>query len=469
MKTRTALSLAAAALVALVAPAAAAAHAELIATTPSDGAVVREAPRAVVLRFSEPLESSFATVEVHDPFGRRVDDRQLTRVDPRTLKAPISRSLSRGTYRVDWHVVSEDSHPIGGSFLFSVGAPSAGGPVATAGVGPPDYVNPLFGFVRFLDFALLLLVAGGAVVVAWPLAAAPPLLRSRLLTLLAAWAGTLIVVALAGIVLQGAKAGGYGLGDALGWNSISAVLDTRFGRAWSFQAAAAALALLLALAARTRPGLLPAFVAAGGALVMAPSLSGHAGSGSRLAAVADLAHLAAAAVWTGGLAVVFVALLTAGAARWELAATAVPRFSRLAVASVAVLITAGVVNAYEELDSWSELWETTYGRLLLVKLALVVPLLALGAYNNRYSVPRLRSAAASPGERRRFLRSAAGELALVVGIVAVTAALVSEPPGRSVQNERRTNETSRASLPSGASAARSRRPSGGASSKPAAR
>lgn len=442
MKTRNALTLTAAALLALVVVPAAQAHAELIATTPPDGAVLRDAPRAVVLRFDEPLESSFATVEVRDPFGRRVDDRQLTRVDPRTLKAPISRSLSRGTYRVDWHVVSEDSHPIGGSFVFSVGARSATGPAAGGGLGPPGYVDALFGVVRFLDFALLLLVAGGAVAVAWPLAAAPPLLRSRLLTLLAAWAGTLVVVALAGIVLQGAKAGGYGLGDALGWSSISAVLDTRFGRAWSFQAAAAAVALLVALAARSRPGLLPGLVAVGAALVMAPSLSGHAGSGSRLAAVADLAHLAAAAVWTGGLAVVFVALLAAGPGRWQLAATAVPRFSRLAVASVAVLIVAGVVNAYEELDSWSELWETTYGRLLLVKLALVVPLIALGAYNNRYSVPRLKSAAASPSERRRFLRSAAGELALVVGIVAVTAALVSEPPGRTAGNEKAPNGAS---------------------------
>jgi copper transport protein len=435
MKTRNALCLAASALAALVIVSTGQAHAELIATTPRDGQVLSEAPPAVVLRFSEPLESSFATVEVRDPFGRRVDDRELTRVDPRTLKATIARMLPNGTYRVDWHVVSEDSHPIGGSFVFSVGAPSAGGPTTSGGgIGPPDYVDPLFGFVRFLDFALLLLVAGGACAVAWPLAAAPRLLRARLLTMLAAWAGALVVVALLGIVLQGAKAGGYGLGEAVRWNSVSAVLDTRFGRAWSFQAAAAALAVLLALAARTRPGLVPALVAAGAALVMAPSLAGHAGSGSRLAAVADLAHLGAAAVWTGGLALVFVALLVAGSERWQLAATAVPRFSRLAVASVAVLITAGVVNAYEELDSWSELWTTTYGRLLLVKLSLVVPLLALGAYNNRYSVPQLRTAASSPAERRRFLRAAAGELALIVGIVAVTAALVSEPPGRTAGN-----------------------------------
>ena len=77
------------------------------------------------------------------------------------------------------------------------------------------------------------------------------------------------------------------------------------------------------------------------------------------------------------------------------------------------------------------LWETTYGQLLLVKLALVLPLLALGLYNNRRAVPRLRQRLATAAERTRFLRIAAAELALMVAIVSVTAVLVSEPPGAS--------------------------------------
>jgi copper transport protein len=166
------------------------------------------------------------------------------------------------------------------------------------------------------------------------------------------------------------------------------------------------------------------------ALVPTPSLSGHASVSGDLSLVADVAHIAAAAVWTGGLAFVLAALLAAGAERWPLAARAVPRFSLLAVGSVAVLLVAGVVNGYEQVGAWRGLWETTYGWLLLAKVALVLPLLALGAYNNRYAVPRLRREIASRAEQLRFLRMAGAELALVLAIVGVTSVLVAEPPAR---------------------------------------
>src|SRR5262245_49688069 len=110
MTTRSALALAATAVAALIAVPAAYAHAELIGTTPSDGSVLRSAPRGVVLRFDEPLESSFATVEVRDPFGRRIDDRQVRRVDPRTLSVGLRRGLRRGPYRADRPGAREEGH-----------------------------------------------------------------------------------------------------------------------------------------------------------------------------------------------------------------------------------------------------------------------------------------------------------------------------------------------------------------------
>jgi copper transport protein len=63
-------------------------------------------------------------------------------------------------------------------------------------------------------------------------------------------------------------------------------------------------------------------------------------------------------------------------------------------------------------------------------VALVLPLLALGAYNNRYAVPRLRAGIASVAERRRFLRATGVELAIMAVVVALTAVLVTEPPAR---------------------------------------
>ena len=102
----------------------------------------------------------------------------------------------------------------------------------------------------------------------------------------------------------------------------------------------------------------------------------------------------------------------------------------MAVIAVAVLIVAGVVNGFLEVRSWAGLWETTYGRLLLAKVALLLPLLALGAFNNRRSVPRIETGSATPVERRRFVRSTVVEVVMMVVIVGVTAALVAERPAK---------------------------------------
>ena len=432
---RPALVAIAAVLAVLVGAPAAGAHARLITTEPANDAVLPQSPRSVVLHFDEPVETAFGSVRVFDGQAQRVDDRRVVRPDDKTVGAPIDRKLPRGTYTVTWHVVSADSHPISGAFVFHVqaaGSNPAGIANEVLGAGTPASVRVGLKLTRFFDFALLLLVVGGAVALVYPLDAAGSRLRRQLLSVLAAWAALLSLAALAGIVLQAANAGGFGIADALRWDSVSGVLETRFGKVWLVQAILAAALAVLALVARStqRRGLVVALAACAAALVVTPSLSGHAAVGSGLALTADLAHVAAAAVWTGGLAFVVVALLLAGAERWPLASSAVPRFSRLAVVAVAVLLIAGTISGYEELGAWRGLWDTTYGLLLVAKILLVLPLLALGLYNNRISVPKLRDKVASPLERRRFLRVAGAELAIVVAVVAVTSVLVTEPPAK---------------------------------------
>ena len=147
--------------------------------------------------------------------------------------------------------------------------------------------------------------------------------------------------------------------------------------------------------------------------------------------MSDIFHVLAAALWTGGLAFLVIALLMAEISDcWPLATRAVPRFSNMAVGSVVALLSAGIISAYLELRTWSALWDNEYGLLVLTKIVLVVPLLGLGAYNNRYAVPRLRAGIASVLERRRFLYTAGAELLIMVAIVAVTAVLVNTEPAR---------------------------------------
>jgi copper transport protein len=428
---------AAAALVALAAVPAASAHSVLIATEPATDAVVEESPTRVLLRFDEPVETALGSIRVYDGEARRVDRETISRPAPEEVVVELEDDLATGTYTVAWRAISADSDPISGAFVFHVGAPGAqpSGIAAELGEGTPLYLSVLYTGGRFFEFAMLLLCVGGLAALVLALGSAELGLRRRLYGILAVLGGALAVFALAGIVLQGAVAGGYSLGEALSWEVFSSVTETRYGEVGLIRAALGVVVVLLALALRSgsasgEPALLGLGLVAAVGLAVTPSFGGHASVAGSLALFADVMHVIAAGVWTGGLAFVVFALLRAGSERWPLAARSVPRFSNVAVASVVVLVLAGAASGYFQVRTWRGLWETQYGLLLLAKISLVVPLLALGAYNNRYAVPRLRRQIASALEQRRFLRAAAAELTIMVAIVAVTAVLVNAPPAR---------------------------------------
>jgi len=432
-------------LIALAAAPSAFAHAILQESTPSNDMVVRQSPPAVTLRFNEAVETAFGSIRVFSCSGGRVDSGKVSRPDDRRVAVKLDRQLPRGSYTVTWRVISADAHPVAGAFVFHVKAADPSGSCTQEfGKGTPGEIDALFKFARALDFALILLVVGGAAALALVLRSAAAELRARLYRILAGLAVGVVFAGILCIVLQGAVAGGFGLSEAFHWNTVDSVLQTRFGKAFLFQLAFAAIAAPVAyIAGQARNPALGALTLIP-ALLLLPTLTaaGHARTSGSVAFVADMVHLAAASTWVGGLAFTILALLLAGEDRWPLASRAVPRFSILAVISVVTLVTAGVIRGSEELvpsgtalrhwprTVWDGYLHTTYGRLLLAKIALVVPLLALGAYNNRFAVPRLRKQIASVVEQRRFLRAAGAELLIMATIVGVTAVLVTEPPAK---------------------------------------
>jgi copper transport protein len=408
-----------------------------LATEPPRDRVVEHSPERVLLRFDEPVESALGSVVVYDGDGERVDSGKTLRPAPEAVAVRVDRELDRGTYTVAWRVISADSDPINGAFVFHVEAPGPqpAGVAAQVLEDTPFQVSAFYLGGRFLDFSLLLLCAGGSAALAFALRNAADPIRRRLLGILAALAGALAIVSLVELGLQGAAAGGSSLGEGFRWDVITAVADTRFGHFALARAAIAAALCGLALVARSKDGTTAAAISVAAlllaaALVFTPGLSGHASVSGAVSVAADAAHVQAAAVWTGGLAFVVLGLVLARGQRWELAATSVPRFSTIAVGSVAVLLMAGAVNGYLQVRAWRGLWDTEYGVLLLIKIGLVLPLLALGAYNNRFAVPRLRERIASAAERRRFLRFAGAELVIMLAVVGVTAGLVNAPPAR---------------------------------------
>jgi copper transport protein len=367
------------------------------------------------------VSTPFDALRVLDSDGKRVDTGRDTRPAADEVAVALPASLPRDTYTVAWRVTSADTHPVHGAFVFSVGNPSADasavGASVLAGEATPRRVSLGFGVVRFLRFALVLLAAGAALM----LARAP--LGRRVELAAAGAAAALVPVSLAGLVYDGAAASGFGLVDAARWSVVETVLQTRFGVVWMLQAG---LAVVVALALLARRRVVAATV--GVVLAGATTAASHASTDGLVAIVADGAHVVAAAAWVGGLAATALALVLARGERWQLAARIVPRFSLLATGAVAVLIVAGIVSAYLEVGAWRGLWDTTYGRLVLLKVVLLLPVLALGAFNNRVSVPGLRVELAAV--RRRFVQAAAVELVLIAALLAITAALVQEPPAK---------------------------------------
>jgi methionine-rich copper-binding protein CopC len=110
---------AASALFALALSGSAQAHAMLSSASPPVGGSVGAAPRQVTLTFTQGLEPSFSAVQVTDSKGARVDTGKA-QVSGSTMSVGL-KALSPGTYRVNWHVLSVDTHKTQGSFSFHVG------------------------------------------------------------------------------------------------------------------------------------------------------------------------------------------------------------------------------------------------------------------------------------------------------------------------------------------------------------
>jgi putative copper export protein len=165
------------------------------------------------------------------------------------------------------------------------------------------------------------------------------------------------------------------------------------------------LAVLLSLGQATVLRILCLLVVIGVALTI--SLTAHAADWGDLnvSPVVDWTHVVAASAWTGGL-VSLAWVIVRRKPIWPSATLVVlaRRFSRLAGVCLLAVVLTGSYNTWSQLGALSMLWTTTYGRVLLVKLLLVVALVWLGAVNRYVVLPRLSHARAARGFGVRLFR-----------------------------------------------------------------
>lgn len=419
----------------------------LESSTPGAGTVVSTAPGAVRLHFGEPVEISAESLRVLDGDGKPVQAGAPTHPGGTgsDVAIPLKSSLAAGSYLVLWRVISADSHPVDGTFTFSIGHPGA---VASGKAVTTNHtVSGLLAGARGVGYLGIALFLGGVwfVGLCWP--AGGTVARSRRL-IAAGWV-TAIVGATGALLLQGPYADGLGVGDTFTGQVLSGTVHSRYGHAVLARLLLLGLAGVLGwwtLRGRSwlRAGL---FTACALGMLGTFAYTGHAGAGIQvpLAVLSDLVHLSAMSVWLGGL--VQLAACALSLAPEEQARAAAARFSRAALVSVLLLVVSGTYQAWRQAGILDSLTATWYGQLLLVKVGLVALVVFVAFFSRRWvrrSRDRIVVSAHSdtdqladavlPRPRTGRLSSlrvtVAIEAALVVVVLGVTSVLVAAPPAR---------------------------------------
>jgi copper transport protein len=432
------------------------AHAVLLTSSPQDRGEIAAPPGRVTLRFSEAVDllrpSDAVVVDERDNVVSVGGGRTSPR-DASVVEIELPAVLPPASYTVRYRIVSADSHVIDGDTTFATGGAALKDPVLGDLEAGPGEASAYAVAARFLEVVGL----GGAlalVVFQW-LVWAPAARRTHAGPDVAAWGRerfwrgwwTLIAITLLGelavLVTKAATSLGKSVpAAAADPNGVYRVFsETRFGEHYQLR-----LGLILVLIAvalwdylgepeTTRPTgrAWPAAAMAGlaAACLVLISSQGHASQapGGELSVADDAVHLLSICVWVGGLAA--LAYVLARLPRdTALGAAVLARFSRVALVAVGVAVLTGTLRAIAELDDPSQLWDTAYGRSIVIKVALLCPLAALAFSNRRVLVAIDLRGRANRATLRLVARNAQAELALSLAIVVVASLLVAQVPGR---------------------------------------
>ncbi|MGR4854716.1 copper resistance protein CopC [Streptomyces sp. LARHCF252] len=368
----------------------ASAHAALRSTDPDDGSVVRQAPRSVTLTFTESVGLLDDSFRVFGPDQRRLHTGEATHADGRsdTARVGLPGKLAQGTYTVAWRVVSADSHPVSGAFSFSIGKRSATTTQIDTGPDEDPLTGGLYDAARYLAYLAAALLVGAAAFALLCRPADRSPLRRPLVTAWWTLLGSTVVL----LLLRAPYEAGAGPAAAFDASALGRTLAGRPGMALLARLAVLLLtAVFLVWLSRSRDRRdhrEPVALAAGTALAVGLALTWaaaeHASAGIQvpLAMTSSVLHLLATGVWLGGLVAL---LLTLRRSSGEDLTEVVPRFSRIAFASVTVLVVTGVYQSWRGLGSVSALSGTSYGRLLLAKLVAVTALVLAAGYSRRWT------------------------------------------------------------------------------------
>jgi copper transport protein len=397
-------------LTAWLASSAAFAHASLVRAEPADGAMLAETPKVLKLTFNEPI--SVLVMRLIGPSGEVVAPAAAAENNVVTVTPP---QLRRGSHVLSWRVVSADGHPVGGSFVFSIGAASGTSLAASSNTA----ARAALWAAKLAVYVAMVLGIGGAFFEIWAGTAGRTQATSVYVALLV---GGLIATPLS-VGLQGLDALDLPVSSVMQAEVWRAGWETAYGLT-ALTAECAIVAGLLALVTPVRLARALALVGLLG-IGLALLLSGHAGTVEPrwLTRSAVFLHGVTVAFWIGALIPLVVAIRAGDR-------DALMRFSRLIPVPLAVLVATGCLLMFVQLDRVDALWTTRYGLVLSGKLALVAVLVGLAAANRFALVPQFAAAGSAPaGPLATSIRA---ELALALVILALVASWRFTPPPRAL-------------------------------------
>ncbi|NOU91825.1 hypothetical protein GC093_01045 [Paenibacillus sp. LMG 31456] len=357
-----------------IAPQKVSAHTSLTSAVPAANAELEQAPSSVILTFNERLEDGVYYIKVFDSKQKPVTDSKAKLNASRTVVQLDLPKLTTGNYLVTYHVISADGHPVEGTYLFSLGqsiSQQPGGIPSNADLtftglsqefGVLDMVNYLS---RILYFITMLLFTGWVIWLRFGLGNignVRPMLEGWAVQLQRAYLLVFLLFMFTHIYAMVGNGGPEAMADLF--------TSTGIGYIWL---GSLALSLLGFIVLYRNPWMDVVWVAL---LWVFKSLNGHAAAFAPQSQtiVLDVIHMAAAALWMGGL----LMLLVLWRSNKEEAKVFFPRFSSIALASIALLTLSGVFIVLIFLPDIRYLVETQWGKMLLVKSALVLLVVLTG-------------------------------------------------------------------------------------------
>ena len=412
---------------------AASAHATLESSTPADGQSVPTSPSELRITFSEAVTTISGGVSVLNADGKTVDVGNSEIVGGRTLVAPITETLSDGTYVATYRVLSADGHPVSGSLLFGVGEGALDRSAQPSSNG--DRLWEIIGGVsRFIMYLAALVAAGVAFFLAFIHDHAED--RWRIVPFVRIGSILALLSAIGIVMSQAALLTGKGAGAITDSNVLRDVLNQNLG--WSLALLLIGLAAVHLSTDLSKKVVSKSLALSGGlAVTISFAVWGHATelSPKAISLAADAIHATAAALWLGGLVGLVMVLSLRTPESVRATAGIISRFSLMAFWSVIALTIAGLTLTITGSDaSLNSILTTTWGQLVLAKIGLTLIVVLIAAWNRRTLVPSLIGPTENNGELAvrwaTLLRTIRAEAVLLVAVVALTAIVVNVPPAR---------------------------------------